>query len=360
MSFEILRFINWTNTLVKHTIRTYLDGQGDSRLVHNLSEIQQQLLIVSTSQNGKPQYSHLPKWFRKLIQFGKTLEMLSRNNSNKLFGCLILPESTYSSLAIAMGSCISFRLSQLKQQDDKPDINDCVIVDGRNAICVGTDVIADQTFYRFQFRKEKASRRQGEPSTLIPETSLKDRVIQVASSSQEEWIGFRNKTSKLNTSSLEKDLFGPDCRSGVYNNSISPILGLSGIVSNFDEAGTEMRFTVKNHIVTGSLYDFILPEHKVSSAVTPVSSITPRDHDRSSDELIHITCNPFSTDFMMENNSIVNLAILTASHHNSLTFGQEFLAEYQGSEYEAVPPNRIGSLMDGIPASFFGKLAKSN
>ncbi|MFK0573231.1 hypothetical protein, partial [Endozoicomonas sp.] len=321
-----------------------------------LSEIQQQLRIVSTSKKGKPQYEQLPKWFKKLVHFGKNLEILSRNSSNKLFGCLILPESIYSPLAIAMGICISFRLNRLKQLDDKPDTNDCVIVDGRNAICVGTDVIADQTFYRFQFRKEKASRRQGEPSTLIPETSLKNRVIQVASSSQEEWVGFRNKTSKLNTSPLEKELFGHDCRSGVYNSSPSPILGLSGIVSHFDDADTEMRFTVQNHIATGSLYDFILPKHKVSPAVTPVSFITSRDHERSSAERIHIACNPLSIDSIMANNSVINLVVLTAGHHNSLAFGQEFLAEYQGAEYEAVSLNQVGSLMDGIPASFFGAL----
>ena len=125
-----------------------------------------------------------------------------------------------------------------------------------------------------------------------------------------------------------------------------------------------MKFTAQKQTqkqtAMGSLYDVILPEHRVSSAVTPVSFITSRFHDRSSNELIHIACNPLSTDSMMENNSLINLAILTASHHNSLTFGQEFLAEYQRLEYGAVPPNRIGSLMDGIPASFFGTLATSS
>ena len=290
----------------------------------------------------------------------KNLERLSRNSSNKLFGCLILPESTYSSLAIAMGSCVSFRLSQLKQMNGKPDISDCVIVDGKNAICTGTTVVTDQTFYRFQFRKEQASRMHSEPTVLIPETSLKDRVTKIASGSQEDWIGLRSKTSSLNTSPLEEYLFGPNCRSGFCRNSASPFLRLSGVISHFDQADAEMSFSIGKKMMASSLYDLILPRHKVPSAVTPASFITARNHKRSPGELIHIACNPLSIDSIMESNSIINLVILTASHHNALSFGQEFLAEYQAGEHEGVSSNQVGSLMDGIPASFFGTMTKSS
>ena len=95
-----------------------------------------------------------------------------------------------------MGSCIACRISQHKQHDDKLDINDHVIVDGRNAVCTGTDVISDQTFFRFQFRKEKTSRIHGETTELIPETNLKERVIKIAANTQDEWIGLRNKKTK--------------------------------------------------------------------------------------------------------------------------------------------------------------------
>ena len=259
-----------------------------------------------------------------------------------------------------MGSCTSYRFSQLKQPNDTPDTNDCVIVDGKNAICTGTAVVTDQTFYRFQFRKEKASRTHSEPTVLIPETSLKDRVTKIASITQDSWIGLRSKTSSLNTSSLEEYLFGHDCRSGFYNNSISPFLRLSGIISHFDEADAKMSFSTDKKMMTGSIYDLILPKHRVPSAVTPVSCISSKEHDGSPDELIHIACNPLSIDSIIESKSVISLAVLTASHHNAFSFGQDFLTEYQGSNYEAFHPSKVGFFMDGIPASFFGSLATSN
>ena len=323
-----------------------------------MNNLMDQLAIVPTAKKANVRYK-IPPWFRTLFNFGCQLSCLSGNSGTQLYGCLILPESCISSLAIAMGICTTVRQISSVNHPGNFKEGDHALVDGKRAVCTGVINDYGQSLFGFRFREESGKRLNSEPVTYIPDISLPDRVIAVSGREETEWISTRTRSDSFKVSGLEAELFGKDCRNN-NSDTDSLQLSLSGVVRHFDDAASEMLFTDKtsNKNCSASIYDMILPRHATPGVVQPLCLITPKGDDTKHSTPVSIWSDPVAADYLEDSESRINIVIRSASHGSTREFCSEFLSIYQGMGFDPVSPDSVSALPQGIPAAFFGNIGE--
>ena len=325
-----------------------------------MDNLMDQLAIVPSAQKANIRYK-IPPWFRGLFNLGNRLSHLAQGPGNQLFGCLILPESCTSALAVSMGLCTSVRRAHSVKKQVHFKEGDHALVDGQRAVCTGLIERSGQLLTGFRFREESGKRQNSEPISYIPESSLPERVIAVSGTRESGWISTRKRKDSFHISELEAEIFGKDNRQ-LRSESDSLLLTLSGVVRHFDEAASEIIFTKNSNNANhaANLYDMILPEHATPDVVQPLCKINPRGTEIRNNTPVSIWSDPVSADFLEDSESQINLVIRTASHSNTRDFCSEFLSIYQSMGFDPIPPASVSALSKGIPAAFFGSIREGD